>query len=112
VTVGALIMAGGDGARMARSGGDRPKPLVGVRGVSLLERNLCALVGAGLREVWVACRRDQHAVRAEVARLGERARPRGIAVHALLEEQPLGTIGAAGLLRGGWGPTPPAPAPT
>ena len=101
MTVGALVMAGGDGARMARSTGHGlPKPLVPVRGVSLLERNLGALVGAGLREVWVACRDEQHAIRAEVAGFADRVRPRGVAVRTLIEAQPLGTIGAAGLLRG------------
>jgi mutator protein MutT len=99
VSAGALILAGGRGSRMAASTGlDHEKPLAMVRGVSLLERNLCAIVGAGMREVWVAFREDQRAIGAEVDRLAVALRARGVAVHALIEPRPLGTIGAAGLV--------------
>lgn len=97
----ALVMAGGAGIRMsATTGQDRPKPLVQVRGVSLLERNVWTLVGAGLREVWVACRATQPAVVDEIARLAPLVGARGVALQPLLEPVPLGTIGAAALLRG------------
>ena len=97
---GALILAGGDGDRMRRSAGrPTPKPLVEVRGATLLERNLCALLGAGLESIWVACRAGQGEVQAEVVRLAARAGGRA-SVELLIEPIPLGTIGAAGLLRG------------
>ncbi|MEJ7598827.1 MAG: sugar phosphate nucleotidyltransferase [Kofleriaceae bacterium] len=94
---GALIMAGGDGSRMAAIGA--PKPLVKLRGASLLERSLWALLGAGVTEVWVACRHDQHPIVDEVTRLAASAGRRGVQVRALIEPEPLGTIGAAALLR-------------
>jgi 8-oxo-dGTP pyrophosphatase MutT (NUDIX family) len=97
-TVGALIAAGGAGERMRSTG--IAKPLLALRGASLLERNLCALLGAGLRQIWVSCRDGQDALRCEIARLAAAARRRGVAVEALVESSALGTIGAAGLLRG------------
>lgn len=98
---GGLVMAGGDGTRMRATGGpDLPKALAMVRGAALLERNLCALLGAGLRRLWVACRAEQREIRAEVARLAALVDPRGVKLEALVEPTPLGTIGAAGLLRG------------
>jgi mutator protein MutT len=99
MTAGALILAGGRGTRMAASTGtDHEKPLVAVRGVSLLERNLCAIVSAGMLDVWVAFRACQRGIGAEVERLAAAVRPRGVTVHALIEAQPLGTIGAAGVV--------------
>lgn len=100
MSVAGLILAGGAGARMRRSGGpDVPKPLVEVRGASLLERNLCALVGAGVRAVWIACREADRDTREEVARLAALVHPCRVSVQELVETSPLGTIGAAGLLR-------------
>jgi len=99
MTAGALVFAGGAGERM-RAGGGPCKPLVQVRGASLLERNLWMLIGAGLREIWVACAAHQYAIQDEVERLARYARPRGITIEVLVEKAPLGTIGAAGLLRG------------
>ena len=100
MTVAGLILAGGAGERMRRSGeSDVPKPLIELRGASLLERNVCALIGAGVRPIWIACRDRDGQTRAEVARLAALAHPGGVSVQTLLESRPLGTIGAAGLLR-------------
>jgi 8-oxo-dGTP pyrophosphatase MutT (NUDIX family) len=96
--IGALIMAGGVGERMRRAG--VAKPLARVRGVGLLERNVCALIGAGLSEIWVACRRGQDAILGEIARLAAVVHRRGVELRALIEREPLGTIGAAGQLAG------------
>ena len=97
MTVGALILAGGAGVRMRAS---VAKPLVEIRGASLLERNLCALLGAGLRAIWIACRHDQHAIRREIEQLGSAAGARGAVVRPIVETEPLGTIGAAQQVRG------------
>lgn len=98
MTIGALILAGGAGERMRAAG--VAKPLVAVRGVSLLERNLCALLGAGLRQIWIACGQEQGAICGEIARLAQAAARRDVRLHTILECAPLGTIGAAGQLRG------------
>ena len=98
MTAGALIMAGGEGARMASVG--VAKPLVKLRGASLLERNLWAVLAAGIREVWIACRHDQAAILDEVARLATACDGRGVTLRPVVEAVPLGTIGAAAQLRG------------
>jgi 8-oxo-dGTP pyrophosphatase MutT (NUDIX family)/dTDP-glucose pyrophosphorylase len=96
--IGALIMAGGAGERMRRAGS--AKPLVEVRGAHLLERNVCALLGARLSEIWVACRPYHAALLGEIDRLAAAARGRGGKLRTLVEREPLGTIGAAGELAG------------
>jgi NDP-sugar pyrophosphorylase family protein len=96
--IGALIMAGGAGERIRRAG--VAKPLVEVRGAHLLERNVCALLGARLSEIWVACRPYPAAILGEIDRLAAAARQRGATLRALIEREPLGTIGAAGELAG------------
>jgi mannose-1-phosphate guanylyltransferase/phosphomannomutase len=94
--VRALVMAGGQGQRMRRSGATRPKPLVPVRGVPLIERNLYALFGAGITDLAVA-------VPASPTPIGDFVRTRGAllakmagtTLRVLEETRPLGTIGAA-----------------
>jgi NDP-sugar pyrophosphorylase family protein len=94
----AVIMAGGRGERMARSGVDVPKPLVRIAGVSLVEWNLRLLLRSGVdrRLVSVAAgdvevRGGRHPLRA----IGDQV---GVAVDELVEEGPLGSIGAVRLL--------------
>lgn len=95
----ALIMAGGRGERMARSGAPRPKPLVEVVGVPVIERNLQQLVRAGVDRVTVSVASDADEVRAFVRdRLVPLGKACGIVVGELVEQTPLGNIGAAGLL--------------
>lgn len=97
--VRALVMAGGEGQRMQRSGATRPKPLVPVRGVPLLERNLYALFGAGIADIAVA-------VPASPSMVGDFVRTRGALLAKMAgttlriveETTPLGTIGAAALV--------------
>jgi dTDP-glucose pyrophosphorylase len=97
----ALIMAGGRGERMARSGATLPKPLVEVAGVPLVERNLLQLAGAGIGRVVVAVGGRATPVRRVVTeRLVPLGRVLGVEVEELVEDHPLGNIGAAGLLRG------------
>jgi NDP-sugar pyrophosphorylase family protein len=98
MTLGALILAGGAGERMRRPG--VAKPLIEVRGASLLERNACALIGAGLDRIWIACRHDQHEIQRAIERLAAPARARGVELRPILEREPRGTIGAAGELCG------------
>src|SRR5262247_925581 len=93
-------MAGGRGRRMQRSTGSRtPKPLVRVGGVPLLERNLYMLLRAGVTRLVVAV--PAHAP--ELCRFAETrcvqiGRALGAEVEVLVEESPLGTIGAAALV--------------
>ncbi len=99
MTVAGLIVAGGAGERMRRSGGLLPKPLVPIRGVSLLERNLLALRRAGLTDLHVAVSAGADGV-GEFARSRGRevARALGASLSVITEPRPLGSIGAAAYL--------------
>ena len=97
----AIIMAGGRGERMARSGVRDPKPLVTVAGVTLLEWNLRLLVRSGVDRVLVSVAAGDREVRDVVAaRLRAIGEQDGVAVDELVEERPLGNIGPVGLLAG------------
>jgi NDP-sugar pyrophosphorylase family protein len=96
-----LIMAGGDGTRMAQSGIHVRKPLAPAVGVTLLERNLWMLARAGCREIVIAT-----SARAAVEEkpftddLARRAASIGLVVEPLVEERPLGNFGAVTRLSG------------
>lgn len=86
---------------MRASGVDLPKPLVPVRGVPLVERNLHQLLRHGMREVVVAVPVVPETVGAYVReRLDPSARAMGARLRLLTEATPLGNIGCAGQLSG------------
>lgn len=94
-------MAGGRGERMRASGVDLPKPLVPVRGVPLVAHNLHALLRDGLRDVVVAVPASEPDVGAYArGPLAALARDAGATLEVLVEDVPLGNIGAAGRLHG------------
>jgi NDP-mannose synthase len=97
-----LVVAGGSGERMRRSGGGRAKPLVPVNGVPLLEYALAALLAADIDRLAVATATAQP----EVSRfVDEHCRPLveacGGSLQLIEETTPLGSIGAAGIV-GDW----------
>jgi CTP:molybdopterin cytidylyltransferase MocA len=97
-TIG-LVMAGGHGERMHRSGLETPKPLVRIRGVTLLEWNLFALLGAGLTEIVVSVAAGSRRVADLALRRGRAlATAAGAELSVLEERRPLGNIGCAGSL--------------
>lgn len=51
MTVAAVVLAAGGGARFAATGGAAPKPLAVVRGVALVDHALTAVLAAGFDEV-------------------------------------------------------------
>ena len=93
-----LIMAGGSGQRMTKSGIPLPKPLVPILGVSLLERNLMQLIRQGARHIDIA-------LPSSIPSLEEYYQTRVLPLlnacqiqsQLIIEERPLGTIGAAEL---------------
>jgi len=93
----ALVMAGGRGERMRASGMATPKPLVTVGGMTLLERNVLALLDCGMRDIVVATPAHSPEI-AEFARGRCRllVSSRGGDLRLYEEQQPLGNIGAAG----------------
>lgn len=96
----ALVMAGGAGQRMRSSGMPVAKPLIPVLGVPLLERNIHALLRAGVRRIVVAVPEALPEVagfvRGRLTALGCAA---GAEVVCFVEEKPLGNIGCAGFFR-------------
>ncbi len=99
MSVAGLIVAGGSGERMQRSGALHPKPLVPIRGVALLERNLIALLRAGIMDIHIA-------VSSRADGVGDFARSRcrkvaetlGAKLAVITEPHPLGSIGALAYL--------------
>ena len=87
----ALVMAGGRGSRLR---GDVPKPLARVLGVPLVELALRRLHRAGLRDVTLALGHGAEEVRAHLRAW----RDAPLQPELVVEEQPLGTLGALGLL--------------
>lgn len=95
----ALVVAGGAGERMRRSGARVPKPLVEVAGRTLLEHNLVALVRAGVDEVHVAVSAQDPRVGAFLDDRGAAiADEGGIRLHRIVEDPPLGSLGAAAMV--------------
>jgi NDP-mannose synthase len=87
----ALIMAGGSGTRMARTRPDVPKPLVRVCGIPIVEILIRQILQAGVRDVRLALR---HGADRIIRHFSDgRVAPAGV-VKFLVEERPLGTIGA------------------
>lgn len=101
----ALIMAGGRSSRMRATKGPTHKALVPVLGVPMLERNLLALFGQGFEEVAIAIAADEPSIAAYLETRGDAiARAFSTRLRLILEEQPLGTIGAAREFAHGAGP--------
>ncbi len=100
MNVTGLIMAGGAGTRMLRSGGTCPKVLVPVRGRTLLEHNVRAMLAAGVRQIVVSVPSSGDDVQHHAAKV---CRPIVIAaggsLELLVETRPLGNIGCLGELR-------------
>ena len=95
----ALIMAGGRSERMRASLGPAHKALVRVEGVPLIERNLVTLLAAGARDITVAVSQNETDISDYVANRGQQLAAAAEARLELLREtEPLGTIGAAGVV--------------
>ena len=96
----ALIVAGGAGERMRRTGGRWPKPLAPILGVTLLERNVQGLLRAGLRDIHVAISAAADDIEAFVrSRCQKVAEALGAKLSVITENYPLGSIGAAAFLK-------------
>lgn len=72
MTIAAVVLAAGAGSRFRASGGERPKPLVEMGGVPLVDRVLDAVLSVGLDEVVLVDGSTD---------LSDRARPRLVVLH-------------------------------
>ncbi len=98
-----VIMAGGAGERMRRSGEPVPKPMVQVAGRPLVEHNLLALLKAGVRDVAVVVGASGEAAElvSAWAAVAGRDLVAGVGgrLELVVEATPLGNAGALTLVR-------------
>jgi dTDP-glucose pyrophosphorylase len=90
----AVIMAGGEGRRLRPLTADRPKPMIDIGGVPLLERQVRAMVACGLRRIYVSTNYLGHIIENH---FGD-GRELGAEIGYLRETTKLGTAGAISLL--------------
>ena len=96
-----LIMAGGQGERARRSIGPIPKPLLAVRGVPLIERNMRTLLLQGFHDVVVSLPQSSSEVKRFVLGRGrDLIETAGGTLEILEEQTPRGNIGCAAELFG------------
>ena len=91
----ALLMAGGRSERMRAGGCKTHKALRTICGRSLLQHNLEMLFSFDFKEVTVAVNRAEGGLLAAIDALCPVAARAGAVLSALIEDKPLGTIGAA-----------------
>lgn len=89
----AILMAGGVGERLRPMTIDTPKPLLKVEGKAIIDYNVEALAAVGIKDVTVCTRYLSHKIAEHF-----RNPVAGIDVRCVVEDKPLGTIGAASLV--------------
>ena len=90
----AVIMAGGEGRRLRPLTLDRPKPMISVGGVPLLERQVRSMVKSGLKRIFISTNYLGHLIEEHFGNGSEF----GADIRYLREEKSLGTAGALSLL--------------
>ena len=95
--ISALIMAGGEGSRMARSLSRIPKTLVEVGGRPLIVHTIQRLLATGVARIRVSL---HHRAQEIIHHLRGRSDLPQSKLEFIVEEEPLGTIGALAELRG------------
>lgn len=99
---GAVIMAGGEGRRLLPFTTHRPKPMIEIGGVPLLERQVCGLVAAGLRRIYISTHYLGHLIEdhfgngsafdADIRYLREKVKLGTAGSLSLLSERPVGPL--------------------
>jgi dTDP-glucose pyrophosphorylase len=90
----AVIMAGGEGRRLRPLTVDRPKPMIDIGGVPLLERQIRGMVKSGLRRIFISTNYLGHVIEQHFGDGGDF----GADIRYLRERKKLGTAGALSLL--------------
>lgn len=89
----AILMAGGKGERLRPLTLTKPKPLLEIDGMPIIDYNVRNLARAGITDVTVATRYLAEQIAAHFSRPVY-----GIDVKCVVEQEPLGTIGAVSLV--------------
>lgn len=92
--VSAILMAGGKGERLRPLTLDCPKPLLKIGGKAIIDYNVEALASYGITDITVCTGYLAHKIHDHFARPVA-----GVQVKCVTEDSPLGTIGAATLVK-------------
>lgn len=93
--VDALLMAGGRGERLMPLTANKPKPMLEINGKPILERNIDLLSSYGVHNIYISVFYLADQI---ISHFGDGAK-RGLDIGYLKETKPLGTLGAAGMLK-------------
>jgi len=91
----AVIMAGGEGARLRPITSAIPKPMVDINGTPLLERQIIKLKDIGIKKIYISVNYLGNIIR-EYFENGEKW---GVEIYYLNERKKLGTAGALSLIK-------------
>ncbi len=94
LSITAVIMAGGRGERLSPLTKDIPKPMLPLRSRPLLEHTIELLRKCGIRKVYIAANYKSETITKHFGN-GDN---HGMKIEYIIEETPLGTAGALGLL--------------
>lgn len=92
--IDAIIMAGGRGERLRPLTDEVPKPLLKIGGLPIIEHNLNRLSLFGVDDFWISIRYLGEQIEA----WGGDGSKKNITIQYVREQEPLGTIGAVGLI--------------
>ncbi|NJO53457.1 MAG: CBS domain-containing protein [Bacteroidales bacterium] len=90
----AVVMAGGEGRRLRPLTVDRPKPMIDIGGVPLIERQVRTMIRGGLRRIYISTNYLAHVIEEH---FGDGS-SFGAEIRYLREHKKLGTAGALSLL--------------
>jgi dTDP-glucose pyrophosphorylase/CBS domain-containing protein len=93
--VDAVLMAGGRGERLMPLTANKPKPMLEINGKPILERNIDLLSSYGVHNIYISVFYLADQI---ISHFGDGAK-RGLDIGYLEETKPLGTLGAAGMLK-------------
>ncbi|KAF0195924.1 MAG: nucleotidyl transferase [Bacteroidetes bacterium] len=92
--VDGVIMAGGRGERLRPLTDSMPKPLLKIGGIPIIEHNLNRLSAFGIDDIWISTRYLSE----QIESWGGDGHERNISIQYIRENDPLGTLGAVGLI--------------
>ena len=93
-----LVLAAGKSTRIQSVTGGSPKPLLSIRGESIIGRNLKWLAAEGITEIWI----NLHYRPEEIQQALGDGSQFGVQIHYILESEILGTAGAVKNIAADW----------